>query len=349
MGDGRYYTPEQFFSIITFTTLIIFVVIVFIFSLYKVESHKRIIRTLGVTLLVSLFSAFTFEIAYSETAIILSVYISFIALLVYLITNVILIIKGKNNRYFTLGIFLILLFLPLTFIIKAQLQTNASYVLYTLHYILISNKFTKYKVSSSIFSDVKKLILDYVFIISANGNVIFKNDKVIDSDIFSDGRLIDIENIHKLFNNKITMRNAFSKQFIKVETDENFYFQYQKKEIMDKGKLAGYILTFVDITELISMLDALSDNREQIKKTNIKLDKYKDIVYDVEKEKEINTLLDEIANNQQKSMYILREKLEELDVNDDRFLDDLEEISANAKLNLKDVRAAVTSYIKYYG
>jgi len=348
MGDGRYYTLEQFFSIILFTTLIIFIVITFMLNLYKVEKNKKTIRALGILLLAALFSVFTYKVAYRKIAIILFDYISLISLLIYLLTNAILITKNKGNKNFISGIFFILLLIPTTIIIGAQIKTNIIYVLYTIHYILLSNKFTKYKVSSSVFSDVKKLMLDYVFIISISGDVIFRNDRVHDSYIFNDTGFVDIKNIDGLFNHKITMRNAFSKQFIKIEGKENLYFQYRKKEIMDKGKLTGYILTFVDITELISMLDKLSENREQTKKTNIELDKYKDIVYDIEKEKEINTVLDEIANNQQKGMYILKEKLENLNIDDEDYLEKLEDISIKAKGNLKDVRQAVTSYMKYY-
>lgn len=348
MGDGRYYSPEQFFSIILFTTLIIFLVITFMLNLYKVEKHKGFIRILGLTLLASLLSAFIYEIAYTSLAIILSDQIKYLTLLMYLLTNLIVIIKHKDDRRFIVFLFLILLLIPTLMILKTPLETKSIYILYTVHYSLISNKFTKYKVSSSAFNDVKKLMLDYVFIISKDGDIIFKNDKAIDLDIFSVNRFIDINNIDRLFKDKTTMRNAFSKQFIKVESRENLYFQFHQKEIMNKGKVAGYILTFTDITQLISMLDRLGANREETKKTNIELDKYKDIVYDIEKEKEINTLLDEIANNQQKSMYILKNKLERLDINDKNFLVDLEDISIKAKSNLHDVREAVTSYVKYY-
>lgn len=348
MGDGRYYTPEQFFNIILFTTLIIFVVIAFMFNFYKVEKHKKYIRTLGSMLLVSLVSSYIFEIAYSTLVIILSDYLRSIVLLAYLMGNTVLLFRNKDDKNFIMWAYLILLFIPIVVIIKSQIETNIIYVLYVLHYILIFNRFTKYKVSSSVFTDVKKLMLDYVFIITIHGDVIFRNDKTINSDIFKDRKLIDIDNISELFTCKTTIRNAFTKQFIKVDADKILYFQYHKKEILDKGRLAGYIMTFVDITNLISMLDKLSEHREQTKKTNIELDKYKDIVYEIEKEKEINNLLDEIANNQQKSMYILKNQLEKLDTEDDYFLDDLDNISDKAKSNLSDVRAAVTSYIKYY-
>jgi hypothetical protein len=348
MGDGRYYTSEQFFNIILFTTLIIFVVITFMFNLYKVDKYKKYITALGSLLLVSLVSAFISEVAYSIPVIIASDYLKSIALLAYLIGNTFLLFKNKDDKNFIIPIYIILLLIPIVVIIKSKIEINITYILYVAIYIFISNRFAKYKVSSSVFTDVKKLMLDYVFIISMHGDVIFRNDKTINSDIFIESKIIDVVDISKMFTYETTIRKAFSKQFIKVDADNILYFQYHKKQILDKGKLAGYILTFVDITNLISMLDKLSENREQTKKTNLELDKYKDIVYDIEKEKEINNLLDDIANHQQKSMYILKKQLEELDINDDCFLDDLDNISEIAKSNLSDVRVAVTSYIKYY-
>ncbi|MCT4543660.1 MAG: hypothetical protein N4A63_08975 [Vallitalea sp.] len=350
MGDGRYYTSEQFFNIILFTTLIIFVVITFMFNLYKVEKYKKYITALGSLLGVSLVSAFISEVAYSIPVIIASDYLKSIALLAYLIGNTFLLFKNKDDKNFIVPIYIILLLIPIVVIIKSKIEINITYILYVAIYIFISNRFAKYKVSSSVFADVKKLMLDYVFIISIHGDVIFRNDKTINLDIFKESKIIDVDDISEMFTYETTIRKAFSKQFIKVYADNDniLYFQYHKKEILDKGKLAGYILTFVDITNLISMLDELSENREKTKKINLELDKYKDIVYDIEKEKEINNLLDDIANNQQKSMYILKKHLEELDINDDYFLDDLDNISEIAKSNLSDVRAAVTSYIKYY-
>lgn len=241
-----------------------------------------------------------------------------------------------------------LLYIPSGVIIILQIDTNIIYVLFSLHFMIVSHRFAEYKVSSSVFNDVKKLMLDYVFIISKNGDVIFRNDKTMDSDIFKDISFVNADNISELFTRKTTIRNAFSKQLIKVEGNVVRYFQYHRKEIIEKETLAGYILTFVDITGYISMLDNLSDNKEQTKKANLELDQYKDIVYDIEKEKEMNMILDEIANNQQKSMYILKDRLENLEIEDDSFLDDLDNISDDVKLNLANVRAAVTSYINYY-
>ncbi len=349
MGDGRYYTPDQFFNIIIFTSLIICIVIAFMNSHYKVETHKKYIQTLGLLLLVSLVSSFIFEIAYSTLVIYVSNYIKSIALFLYFLVNTMLILKNRDDKKLNLRISFLLLCIPTVVAVNFQINTSIIYVLFSTHFIIVSNRFAKYKVSSSVFNDVKKLMLDYVFIISINGDVIFRNDKTIASDIFKDARLVDVNNIPELFTKKTTIRNAFSKQLIKFEGDEVMYFQYHRKEIAEKGALAGYILTFVDITGFISLLDKLSDNREETRKANLELDQYKDIVYDIEKEKEMNILLDEIANNQQKSMYILKDRLENLDIEDDSYLDELDTISDDVKLNLADVRAAVTSYINFYG
>lgn len=348
MGDGRYYTPEQFFAIISITGLIIVLVIALMLNFYKVEKYKKSIRFLGILLAVSLTSKYIVEIAYFDSTILLFDYLDKLSILLYLIINMQMLVRNKEDRSFMVLVYVLLLIIPITGIKLIQIEHKLLYGIYLFHYLLISNRLTKYKVSASVFSDVKKHMLDYVYIISTSGQVIFKNDKIINAPTFKDAMFIDIDNISDIFINETTIRNDFSKQFIEVASENTLYFHYHKKALLNKKEIVGYIMTFVDITHLISMLDELSENRERSKKTNLELDRYKDIVYEIEKEKEINILLDEIANNQQKSMYILKNNIEKLNINEQCFLEDLDTISEKAKLDLSDVRKAVTSYINYY-
>jgi transcriptional regulator with PAS, ATPase and Fis domain len=215
---------------------------------------------------------------------------------------------------------------------------------------IISGLFTPYRVSSSIFSDVRNLMLDYVFIIGEKGEIIYKNNRVEKAGIFSDAKSINIQDISKIFDKKIINRYAYNKQFIKYLGENSIYFAYRKKPLKEDEKIVGYIITFTDITELINMLDELKEKQEITAKANTKLLHYKDIVYDVEKEKEIYNLLDQIANNQQISMIKLKHDIENLKDNmDDDFIEKIAEIITIAKLNLQDVRDAVTAYRNYYG
>lgn len=189
---------------------------------------------------------------------------------------------------------------------------------------------------------------DYVFIVDAKGDVIFKNDKTMDSTLFNESVEIKGDYIEAIFCDNVVIRNVFGEKFIKVSGKEIHYFKHHKKEIFDNEKVAGYILTFVDITELITMLDELSRKKEETSKRNTELHKHKEIVYDLEREKEINTLLEEITETQQKAILILKEKISKLNLRDDDFIPEIEKLILTAKSDLKDVREVVTAYINYY-
>ena len=351
MGDGRYYTPEQFFTIILFTSLIIVMVISFMLCLYKVDRYKKWILTMSGLLGGSLLAGFIAEVAYAQTRMSRMNALSKGTLILYLLISLVFyfryFIKNRNDKAFA-SITVVLFVLPSGIYVLNPALVHVAYILFVLDSIYLSQRFVKYKVSSSVFSDVKKLMLDYVFIIGVNGEVIFKSDKVGNSSFFKESTRINSDKIESLFTNAAIMRNAFGKQLIKLTGDDMHYFQYYKKEIFDKGKIAGYILTFTDITELIAMLDELRSKQDETSKINRELITYKEIVYGIEREKEINTLLDEIVGSQQKAMHDLKGKIEKLNIEDDNFIEKTEALITDAKSDLKDVRDVVTAYVNYY-
>ncbi|BES64965.1 hypothetical protein SANA_14040 [Gottschalkiaceae bacterium SANA] len=351
MGDGRYYTPEQFFSVLLFTSLIIVMVVSFMLCLFKVDRYKKWILTTSGLLGLSLLAAFIAEVAYAQTRIDRMNALSKGALISYFLISLVFyfryFMKVRNDKAFAAMLIVLFLFPLGIYVIRPDL-INAAYVIFVLDSIFLSHRFVKYRVSSSVFSDVKKLMLDYVFIIGINGEVIFKSDKVSNSPFFKESTRVNSEKIESLFTNAAITRNAFGKQLIKLNGHDIHYFQYHKKEIFDKGKIAGYILTFTDITELVAMLDELRSKQEETSKINKELTKQKEIVYGLEREKEINSLLDEIVGTQQKAMHDLKCKIEKLNIEDDDFIEKTEALISNAKSDLKDVRDVVTAYMDYY-
>jgi hypothetical protein len=223
------------------------------------------------------------------------------------------------------------------------------YLFMIISFNIISRLFTPYRVSYSIFSDLRNLMLDYVFIIDEKGNIIYKNNRVEKAGVFNNINNIHIRHISLIFNKEIIIRKAYNKEFIKYLGKKSIYFGYSEKPIIEAEKVAGHIITFTDITGFINMLDELKQKQEETMKTNIKLSQYKDIVYNLEKEKEINSLLDEIANNQQKSMLELKGHMDKLKkcCHDD-FIEKISIIINTAKDDLQDVRNAVTAYMNYY-
>lgn len=355
MGDGRYYTEMQFFNIIFLTMAIVFMVIAFMISVYKESEHKRLMTLSGVSLTTALLCRFINEVIYGDGNIIFFERATYVFLLIYILVNGVIYYKinrGHNHNRMMILWCILLLCLPIFMITNLHSFEKIAYSLFVLNFTLLSNKFVKYRVGSSVFSDVKKLMLEFVFITNADDEIIYKSDKVYSQNIFKrvkKMRLDDmgIDKIEVIFCNECTIRNAFQKDFIKVSGEEVRYFQYSNKAIFNKGKLAGHIITFTDITKLIAMLDELKIKQEETEKVNNQLRKYKENVYDLERKKEISVLFSDIANNQYKAMHELKKQIEAVDI-DDYFVENIDELIANAKNDLKDVRDAVTEYINYY-
>lgn len=351
MGDSRYYTPEQFFNIMLLTILIIIMVVGFMLCLYKVDRFKHWIRVMGCLLGLSIVGSYIAEIAYSLNSIALFGFISKMTILLYILVCAVFyvsyLISVKEDIQIKIAIILLFI-VPTIIYINYPEYKNTTYILHVFNFIVLSNRFTKYRVSASVFSDVKKQMLDFVFIIGINGDVIFKSDKVSNSAFFANVGKINIYNIDEIFNDRVITRNAFGKKLIKLDGEEISYLQYHKKAILDHEDIVGYILTFTDITEFISMLDELSSKQEESSDINNELNLYKEKVYGIEREKEINSLLDEIAKTQQKAMLELKSKIEESKIGDKDFLIKIEELILIAKSDLKNVRDAVTAYVNYY-
>lgn len=351
MGDGRYYTSEQFFNMICLTTLIIFMSIGFMLCLYKVERFKQWIRGIGCLLGIALISNFVAEIAYQQQHIQFFHGLSEAGIVLHGMLCIGFYIRyfrkeAKDKRVWVVAIPLFCLPSGM-FLVNPKLE-NIAYLLFVVHFMVLSNRFVKYRVSSSLFSDVKLQMLDYVFIVDINGNIMFRNNKVLDAKLFKQIDKIDVNNVEDIFFGDVVSRTAFGKQFIKLMEENTHYFQYQKKALFDKGKLAGHILTFVDITDLICMLDELHEKQEELATINTELMKYQEIVYDIEKEKEVNHLLGDIANNQQKAMVELKEEIQALALDDEKVMEKIETLLIKAKIDLKNVREAVSAYMNYY-
>jgi hypothetical protein len=204
-------------------------------------------------------------------------------------------------------------------------------------------------VTLSIFNNVKDLIMDYVFIIDKEGKIVYKNKGIDSVDFFKDVKSIQIENIFQMFNIPIELREAYEKKFIKItQNDVVYYYSYTIKSIFNEDEEVGNIITFVDITDLILLLDDLKKQQKHTQNINNELQAYSQNVFNLEKEKEINVLLDEITLNQEQSMMQLRSDIMEMVEKHEHFQLDLSEAIKEAKSDLSDVRAAVSTYMQYY-
>ncbi len=353
MGDTRYYTMSQFGAVVWLTTLIVLGVITLLDSYYKISIQRRQIGLSGFALIVALFSQFIAEVIQLTSSI--EFYLAFKTL--FLIAYYLLIIyyfltafiakKGRQDKPSPVAL---IIFGAAVLIWLVAPQTWWLYEgLFVLQYVLLSSQLTSHSLGVNLFTDIKKIVLDYVIITDARGNVVYASEQTTNSAFFSLQNKMNLADIDSFFNGHVTMRESFAKQFIRLKADKTYYFQFHKKEIYSNDKLGGYILTFVDISELIAMLDDYEAKREAVFKSNVRLRRYKDKVYQIERDKEVSHLLNEIANNQEKALAELRHDILQLTIDDVLFESKIDRLIARAKSNLSNVRQAVTTYKNYYG
>ena len=234
---------------------------------------------------------------------------------------------------------------------KVVIAFRAEYIcwfLIGLYLTYLSKQFSAYKISDAIFNDVKNCILDYVFIIDTNGSIVYKNKRVIDSTIFKETGEIDTKNIFSIFNGEISIINYKDNDIIQYKND--YYFDYSSKDIRKNEKIVGYILMFADITKLVLILNKLNDKQIEAINKNKELKHYKEIVYDLEKENEINELIREFAKVEEKSIIELKEEIKQLNsLEDELFIVKISQITEKGRTALKDLRKTVSLYLKYYG
>jgi len=347
MGDGRYYSYDQFVGIICLTLLIVFIIVNLMIDYYKGKS--RVVFALYVILGSSVFLNFIETIARADYLIYTSKRLSdvcigiFVVLYIYLLAGIKK--SGEKKKMVSISSLFALSFIAIIFNFDAKIFI---YILLAINLKILGEYFMPYSATTSIWGDIKEFVLDYVFIVDDNCKIIYKNNNMINSSIFNNLDRINLDDIEEIFANPSIIRKAYEKSFIKV-LNYSMYFQYNKKELLDGDKIIGYIITFTDITGLINMLDNLKLKQEQTKETNVKRAIYKDIVYEIEKEREINMLLEKIANNQQQSMKELKMEIKNLRKNmDSDFNANIVKTIEKAKENLTDVRNAVSEYMNYY-
>lgn len=351
MGDGRYYTYDQFFNVIFLTVAIIFLEVCFMINLFKGSKYKSYMITSGLGLTWALVARFVEEVAYKSTIINLYHYIyqGFIGLYIIGFAGFFYSYFKKEQAPLTMGliggIFLVVPSCMFIFIGKFEVIFLS---LFIVNYVVVSSRLINYRVSGSVFAKVKKSLLDDVFITSIQGDIIYKSDRAQASEFFNSDRVIHKNNFHDFFRRPILIREAFDKQIIKVKHTPGQYFHHSEKTIEDSQGVAGYIHTFTDISGLVAILDELKTKEDESRAINGELTKYKAIVYDLERQKEVNALLDDIANSQQLAMVDLKHAMADLDFNDALFISKINGLIHRAKEDLSNVRDHVTAYRHYY-
>ncbi len=352
MGDGRYYTITQFSSVVWLTILILATVTTLLNSFYKIEKWRRLIGFSGVALTLALMSHFVAAVIHiiSEIEFWHSIKTLFLALYIALISYYYFISLFKFKKLHSKLSSLSLILLVIGCLLLATVPFWwLTYAIFVIQYTLLSNQIAADSLGINLFTNIKRMVLDYVVIIDVKGYLVYASEQTSGAAFFNLNSKMNLNDIGSFFIGDVVIRQSFNKQFIRLKNDQTRYFQFHKKAIYSNNKLGGYILTFVDITELIAMLDDYEAKREAVFKSNVRLRRYRDRVYRIEREKEVNHLLREIAQNQEKALAELATAIDQLSIDSTAFQATIKQLIARAKSNLSDVRQAVTAYKNYYG
>jgi|LGVF01.2.fsa_nt_gb hypothetical protein len=263
---------------------------------------------------------------------------------------------GKSKKFG--GIMVLMMIIPLTGYLYLMMIEDTPidvyelglYVMFVIILSLITYFFLPYHIMSSAFFNIKDSIQDYVFIINNNKEIIYRNNQAEKADFFKQIKQINMNEIENIFNNETIKLSDYSDKVIQYHDENRYrYFSYGEKEIKNNSVSSGSIITFTDISKRIEILEELKIQQIKSEEINNKLVDYSKKVYRLEKENEINVLLEEIARTQQKSMSELKKRIE-FEINKNEGMQqNLGEIIIEAKDNLRDVRKAVSVYMEYYG
>jgi len=294
------------------------------------------------------------------------IYLGVLMLLTFLILLFIsrlIFLKGQIHNIYTnktLSLLLMILMLFPLLIYNYMIMYNKNYIHFVeiLIFITLSGVLNGMTYSQSqagvtalVFDKIGDIINDYVFVTDAFGNIIYRNLSAKQSPLFKDDEVIKHGEVDKIFKVPIEIqKNDVITENLKLKLNNEYnYFTYKYKALRDEENVIGYIITIVDITELINIRDSLKDRKEKMKETNLELEKYSKVVYQIEKEKEISNLFEDIVSSNEKKMENLVHMIDSISSDDENFELKIVNIIKYNQRVLEDVRQAVSDYRDYYG
>ncbi len=229
-------------------------------------------------------------------------------------------------------------------------------VLMGLFILYINIRFMKHDESSYsvlAFDKIGNMGLNYILVLDEYNRVIYTNQAIKNATFFKKTLKVNMTDFADLFKgDTIKKYNYKDKEYIEVSLDKGeIYFEFKVTELNENSQVIGHIITFTDITELLNLLINLEDKKLQSEKVNEKLKNYSEVVYHLEKEKEVNKLLEEIVTSRDKQLTYLSQMV--LDANlkiEDPLFEKYIDVAINKSNDiLEEVRETVSKYREYYG
>ena len=203
------------------------------------------------------------------------------------------------------------------------------------------------------FNRIGDMCIDFIFAIDMSGNIIYKNKSVRESSFFSRIEKIDSNEIKALFNGEVNVKaNHLGKEYLLITEEESkYYFTYKKTQLKKLDTPLGYIITIAEITELIELLFTLESKKKKTEYNNSQLISYSKVAYEIEREKELNTLLEEVINSREEQMEYLSQMISSIKdkTEEQLFEDSINNAISKSNEILHEVRETVSTYRKYFG
>lgn len=203
--------------------------------------------------------------------------------------------------------------------------------------------------SSSVFDRIADSIQNYIIITDVKKSIVYKNKSVLQSGLFCDTDYFS--SLADMFEKASTTSEEIYDECIKVNNgNDTVYLTYKQSPLKNGEKTMGYIISISDITKIIELIHSIEDRSRKTQENNLKLKDYSKIVYELEKEKRINILVDEVIKRIENQLKLLAGDIKDLEgrLQDSEFETLVDGVIQTNMDILNDVKQAVTTYKQHY-
>ena len=208
-----------------------------------------------------------------------------------------------------------------------------------------------YRIGDQAFSDINNLIRDAVIVSDANQRIIFKNQHAREAEYLRrDMDQVPEDDVTPLFNGEIRPVEKYQIPTLAWEDREQF-LECHHHDIRQGDQVTARSLIISDVSDLIGMLDRQAEEKARLDAVNDRHLQYSRMVFDLEKEKEITTLLSRVTQKQEDFMDGFHRRVARLlpGLGSSRFPRDLDALIQDTHTNLSEVRDLVARYRRFYG
>lgn len=212
-----------------------------------------------------------------------------------------------------------------------------------------STAFRSYRIGGQAFSCINNLIEDAVLLCDADKKIVYRNAHARKA-AFLKGELASVPDggPGEMVSDEMRPTHRYHIPTFS-SADGKRHIECRTQPVGHDAKSRFFI--FTDISRHLGMLDLQEEQRVRLEEANQRLRQYAHIVFDMEKEKEVASLLSDVTRAQDTFITHFKTRLRALSHGreEDAFHDRIEALIADARENLSRIRALVARYRRYHG